>query len=465
MLAGLTGILVAPTSGLTAIGMTPLMTTAFAAVVAARLKNLPVAMGVGLLIGIASSVPMQWIDPNGALARYLIPSIPFIFMLIALLYFAARGQTGDQATGGALDRAIAVEGGGAVALPTTGLTIGRFPLPIVLSVSVIAVVAILPMVFKVYWAGLTASGIVLAILLLSYTLVAGEGGMLWLCQISFAGFGAILVAELSTMRGWDPLVALLIGPLVAVPIGLLIGALTIRLGELYIALVTLTAALLAQSLVISQERWYNYGSGTPVSRPSFALDNAAFTYLALAAFLVLALLVINLRRSTTGLALGAVRWSEAGARTIGLSVLQVKLLVSALATYVATLGGAFIAMNNQTTLPEFFAPFNGLVWLAILMTLGARSVMAALVTGLMYYLMPALFHQFLPSSFGDVPIIMFGLGAVALATHPEGAFAQMAGNITKSRAKKASRDRVEPAVPAPELIAAGDRARPPRRIP
>lgn len=464
MLAGLTGILVAPTSGLSATGMTPLMTTAFAAVVAARLKNLPVAMGVGLLIGLAAAVPQQWIDPNSSFAKYFIPCIPFIFMLGALLYFALRGQTGDQETGGALDRAIGVEGGGSIVVPTAGLRIGRFPAPIVLTVVLVAVVAILPLFFNVYWAGLTASGIVLAIVLLSYTLVTGEGGMLWLCQISFAGFGAILVAELSTLHGWDPLVAALIGPLVAIPIGLLIGALTIRLGELYIALVTLTAALLAQSLVITQARWYNFGSGTPVSRPSFALDNRAFTYLALAVFLVVALLVINLRRSTAGLALGAVRWSENGAKTIGLSVLQTKLLVSALATYVATLGGAFIAMNNQTTLPDFFQPFTGLVWLAILMTLGSRSVTAALLTGLMYYFMPALFQQYLPTSVGEVPIILFGLGAVALATHPEGAFAQVAGDIAKRRAKKADK-RARSGPPSspppsakPEPVAAGDRA-------
>ncbi len=459
-LAGLTGILVAPTSGLSAVGMTPLMATAFAAVVAARLTSLPIAMGTGLLIGVAGSVPQQWIDPNGTVAEYLLPSIPFIFMLLALLYFALRGQTGDQTAGGALDKAITVAGGDPSLVPTTGLTIGRFPMPVVLSVGLIAVVAILPLVFNVYWAGLTASGIVLAIVLLSYTLVTGEGGMLWLCQISFAGIGAIVVAELSTLHGWDPLLAAILGPLVVVPVGVLIGVLTIRLGELYIALVTLSAGLLAQSLVITQARWYNWGSGTMVSRPDFAVDNRAFTYLALAAFVVLALLIINLRRSTAGLALGAVRWSEHGAKTIGLSVVQSKVLVSALATYVAAFGGTFIAMDKQTTLPDFFQPFTGLVWLAVLMTLGSRSVMAALTTGLMYYWFPALFQQFLPTSLGDVPIILFGLGAVALASHPEGAFAQTAGDMLKRRARKSAKRAASVAVPARPTPAAtvGERA-------
>ncbi|WP_457208773.1 ABC transporter permease subunit, partial [Nocardioides sp. P5_C9_2] len=61
MLAGLTGILVAPASGLSVGGMTPLMATAFAAVVAAKLKNLPVAMLIGLCMGLAGSVPQKWL--------------------------------------------------------------------------------------------------------------------------------------------------------------------------------------------------------------------------------------------------------------------------------------------------------------------------------------------------------------------------------------------------------------------
>lgn len=467
-LAGLTGILVAPSSGLSVEGMTPLMATAFAAVVAARLRSLPLAMVFGLLIGVVGAVPQKWIDPNGTFAQYFLPSVPFIFMLLALVYFALRGQTGDQAAGGALDKAISVAGGDASVMPATGLRIGKFPMPLVLSLAVIVVVGLLPLVFNIYWAGLTASAIVLAIVLLSYTLVTGEGGMLWLCQISFAGMGAIVIAELSTNHGWNPLLAAVVGSIVVVPVGILIGLLTIRLGELYVALVTLSAGLLAQLLLITQDRWYNYGGGTTVARPSFATDNKAFTYLAFAVFLILALLVINLRRSSAGLALGAVRWSENGAKTIGLSVVQSKILVSALATYVATLGGAFIAMDKQTTLPDFFQPFTGMVWLAVLMTLGSRSVIAALVTGLLYYWMPALFAQYLPVKLGEVPVILFGLGAIALASHPEGAFAQMAGNLlklgAKRDAKRSGKSSTNPSTPATpdgaglESASIGDRA-------
>jgi branched-chain amino acid transport system permease protein len=439
-LAGLTGVLIAPTSGLSSGGMTPLMATAFAAIVVARLRSLPIAMLAGLGIGVVSAVPQDWINPNGTFAEYFIPSVPMIFMLAALLIFAVIGETGSSQAGGALDKAIRVDGGDSSVAPSRGLTIGRLPMPLVLSVALVAVVAIFAQVSTVYWTGLAAGGICLGIALLSYTLVTGEGGMLWLCQISFAGIGAIVVAELATNHGWNPILAAIVGPIVVVPVGLLVGALTIRLGELYVALVTLSAGLLAQTLLIgASNRWYNYGSGTIVLRPSWATDNKAFLYLALVAFLVVALVVINVRRSTAGLALGAVRWSENGAKTLGISILQSKLFVSALASYVAAFGGVFLAMNWGSTAPLNWDPFNGLVWLAVLMTLGSRSVMAALLTGLLYFLIPGVFSTWLPASLGDVPTVLFGLGAVSLASHPEGAFAQNAAMIMSRRAKRAAK--------------------------
>ena len=101
---------------------------------------------------------------------------------------------------------------------------------------------------------------------------------------------------------------------------MVIGLLTIRLGNLYIALVTLTFGLLMERLVFNLEDFANFGAGVAVARPEFAITDRGFIYLALAVFAIFAILIVNLRRSTTGLALNAVRWSENASRTMGLSV-------------------------------------------------------------------------------------------------------------------------------------------------
>nr|WP_232542123.1 ABC transporter permease [Nocardia bovistercoris] len=429
VLAGLAGILVAPTSGLSAEAMTGVMATAFAAVVAARLRSLPVAILVAVLMGVATGVVQKFIDPQSAFAAKAIPSVPFALMLVFLLYHAFRGQAGDVVAGGGLDRAISTQSSAPVAVAGGDVRTRRIRPGLVAGALVFVVVAVLPSVMDEYWTGLVTAGICCGIALLSYTLVVGEGGMVWLSQITFAGMGAVLAAELTANRGWSPLLAVVVAALVVTPVGILIGVLTIRLGELYVALVTLSFGLLVTTLLFTQDSIYQYGIGVDMRRPEFAADSTSFAYLALGAFAIIGLLIVNVRRSTTGLAVGAVRWSENGARTIGLSVVQTKVVLTALATFVAAIGGGFLAMNFQSTLPDSFNPFLGLVWLAVLVTIGSRSIVAALVAGLLFYLMPGVFASYLPSDLAKVPVILFGLGAISVARNPEGAIAQIGNDL------------------------------------
>ncbi|MFF3567537.1 ABC transporter permease [Nocardia jiangxiensis] len=423
LLAGLAGVLIAPTAGLSVDGMTLLMAAAFTAVVAARLRSLPVAVGVSLVMGITTSVIQKYLNPQDPFSTQIVPSIPFLFMLVFLLYYALRGKAGDPVLGGALDRAIRVDNapeGAAIRLVTGRIRpSAQFAGPLI----TLVVVAVLPWVLDDFWAGLIGAGIALGIALLSYTLVIGEGGMTWLCQITFAGFGAIIAAELATDAGWPPLLAVLVAAVCVVPIGVVLGLLTIRLGNLYVALVTLTFGLLAQNLIFLRDRFYNSGQGVSSPRPDWASQNTVFALLALAVFAVLAVIVLNLRRSTAGLAVTAVRSSESGSRTMGLSIVQMKVLVSAVATFVAALGGGFLALNYQSALPDSFNPFQGLVWLAVLVTLGSRSIIGALVAGVAFAVLPAVFQTYLPTSWAQIPVIAFGLGAIMLARNPDGLIA------------------------------------------
>ena len=115
------------------------------------------------------------------------------------------------------------------------------------------------------------------------------------------------------------MLAVFVAALIAVPIGILIGLLTIRLGNLYVALVTLSFGLLAETLVFTRNVFYQDGLGVAINRPDFLSGDRAYSYFCLAVFIVLSIIVVNLRRSTTGLALAAVRYSEPASRTLGQS--------------------------------------------------------------------------------------------------------------------------------------------------
>jgi branched-chain amino acid transport system permease protein len=447
-LAGLAGVLAAPSSGLTPDGMTTLMAAGFAALVAARLRSIPITVGVAMGMGILTDVIQDFLPVNSSLTNAILTSIPiFVIAVFLIIYLAFSGQVNEAAsTGGALDHAIRPQGGAAdMAKSSASATViaarSGWSLYMLGPVIVIAIVALLPLLLSGYWLTLLGTGLAFAVIFLSFTMVVGEGGMIWLCQASFAAIGAIGTAQLATNHGVNPLAAVLISALIAAPVGLIIGLLTIRLGNLYVALVTLTFGLLADTLIFTRNIFYQEGLGVSVSRPGFLVSDRSFAYFALAVFIVISVLVVNLRRSTTGLALAAVRYSEPGARTLGLNVLSMKLLVAGIAAFIAGLGGGLLALNLESAVPTSYATFTGLIWLAVLVTVGLRSIAAAVLAGIAFTLLPAVFQTYLPASWGNVPTLLFGLGAVLVAINPDGQVAVNARQLQALIARLAERRR------------------------
>lgn len=431
-LAGLAGILSAPIIGLDPTNYTLLMASAFAAVVAARLRNVPVAVGVGLLIGVAGSLVQHYLPPSSSFTAAVIPSIPFVVTAIFLVYQLIRYGRADESegVGGALDRAIIPHGGDRLAARSAaGAASARAPLHWPPAAAGIAVVIVAAFVLSSFWVGLLAEGAAYAIIFLAFTLVVGEGGMIWACEATFAGVGAVAAAQFATSHGWPVLAAVVAGGIVAVPMGVILGMLTIRLGGLYVTLVTLMFGLLMDNLVFTQTIFTQNGIGVTMPAPGFATTSRGLLFLGLGIFCVVSLLIVNVRRSTTGLALSAVRFSEAGSKTIGLSVLQMKVLVAGVAAFVAAVGGAILAMNQLSALPSNFATLGGIIWMAVLVTAGIRSNMAALVAGMMFTVLPGITLDYLPASWGQVPPVLFGLGAILVARNPDGFLAQQADQI------------------------------------
>ena len=429
--AGLAGVLIAPINGLDSGNFTLLIAASFAAVVAAKLRNLPVAVIVGLLMGVATSLIQRYLPSDSQWTTGLINAVPFIVIALFLIYSLIRGgRVGEtEGWGGALDRAITPQGESRLAGSTSNLLetaslnfVGKYAGPLLL----IIIVGVAPLLVSGYWVGLFPLAFALGVICLSWTIVTGEGGMLWLCQITFAGVGALTTAQLANHYGWPVLAGAVVGGLIAGAMGAIVGLLSIRLGDLYVALVTLTFGLLMETLVFTLPSFVNQGIGLTLNRPDFASSNLSFSYLCLIVFAIFALFIVNLRRSTTGLALNAARWSEAGARTSGISVVQMKVIAGAMAALVAGIGGALYAMAQTSFQPSEFATLQGVVWLAVLVTIGVRSTAAALIAGVTLVFPDALFQYYWPSV-TNLPIwlsILFGLGAISAAKYPEGALAE-----------------------------------------
>ena len=78
-------MLSAPIVGLDPNKFTVLIAASFAAVVAARLRNLPVAVGVALLMGIATSLIEGYLPPSSSWTTEFIERFLFV-VAIVLVY-------------------------------------------------------------------------------------------------------------------------------------------------------------------------------------------------------------------------------------------------------------------------------------------------------------------------------------------------------------------------------------------
>jgi branched-chain amino acid transport system permease protein len=424
-LAGLVGVLVAPINGLDPGQMSLLMVAAFAAVIAGRLRSLPIAAGVGLGMGVASALVQYGLPPASVYTADLLYAIPFLTMVGFLAYFILQQGSVAEITGvgGTLDRAIrahdnqSVQAGSGSGAERLGWRPSLFAFACLLG---------LPLLLRGLWIGLLAEGVAYAILFVSFSLVTGEGGMIWLCQATFAGAGGMTAALLALDHGVPILFGVLIGGFVAIPFGLIIGWFTIRMGDLYVALVTLTFGLLVENVVFNRAIFSNNGIGIKVTPPQFAVGDRSLVYLAIGAFVVVALVTANFRRSTTGLGLAAIRSSTVASRSIGISVVQMKLLTVGLAAFVAGIGGGMLAITLGVANTGNYSTLAAEVWLVVLVTQGIRSNGAALFAGLSLTVLLGISQVYLPKFFGNFTAIGFGLGAIAMIKFPEGVLTMQA---------------------------------------
>ncbi len=429
LLAGLAGVLAGPILNVDSVSNYTLLTAStFAAVVAARLRSLPIAVIVALAMGVAGAL-VQWaLPPQSQWTTNVISSIPFAIVVISLLWYTARGSMGEaRGAGGALDEAIRVDQSASAVsrepaldrLRSKKLTPGRV-LALLPDNTFLVIAAILPLVLTGYRIGLVAEAAAYGIIFLSYTLLTGQGGMISLCQITWAGVGAITAGQMATVYGWPVLAGVLLGAALAGLGGLIVGALTVRMGNLYVALATLTFGLLMSTLVFQQNRFFQVGAGVTVPRPDFAQSDMTLAYVTLAVFVIIGLGIAATRYSTPGLALSALRSTETGARAAGVNVFRMKILVSAVAAAIAGLGGGMLAIYSGAAIPASFDALIGLVWFAVLVTNGVRTNNAALAAALVFVYLPDILSTYLPVRFGPVATALFGLGAVLLARNPEG---------------------------------------------
>ncbi len=249
-----------------------------------------------------------------------------------------------------------------------------------------------------------------------WNLLAGFAGLMSIGQQMFVGIGIYALLTIAEDRGVDPYLTVVLAGLVAAALSVPVALFAFRLSGGYFAIGTWVIAEVFRLLVIESDTLVggDVRSLTRASLGGYSRDaREDITYwLALALAVGATAIVVLALRSRLGLALRAVRDSEAGARGLGVDVTQTKLVVWVVAAFWTGATGAVVLLNSPSVRAD--SAFSVLRWTALVIFIavigGVGSTTGPIIGVLVYW---AIDEQFADAE--TWRFIILGLVAAAMA--------------------------------------------------
>lgn len=199
-----------------------------------------------------------------------------------------------------------------------------------------------PLFFREYWLYVATIALYYAILASSWSMLAGQVGLISFAHAAFAGIGAYTSALLVTHLGLPIPITMLAGALTAALFGLGIGALTLRMRGPYLALTTLAFSEIFRIFITAEYQLTQGSIGLKVPL-MFGGSKLLSYYTGLGLFLVTVVILTGVLRSRVGLFLVAMREDEDGAETRGVNTVSYRLIAFVLTSAFAGLAGGYYA--------------------------------------------------------------------------------------------------------------------------
>lgn len=341
-LAAAAGMLLAPQLRLDAVTFTLVLFETLGVVVAARLVNPAVAIAVALATGIgqAELIGIQLTGRPGEVLSAVRSNLFVAVLLVAVWIAPAFQESRERVLTAPRKAALAERVGGWWPVVALGAAAALLRSPDV---------------------GIAQQIPALAVVLLSFKAL-NTVGLISLGQTAFVGAGALVAA-------WTPGLGLIAAPAAGAALGLLFALPVARKRPLHLALTTLALATAASRFVFEQPLF------TPplAHRPAFLSGDRAFLLAEAVSLGLVALVLTPLDHGRIGRRLAAIRDSEPAARTLGVDVERIRVLVFALAGAVAAFGGALWVGAAGAFDSSAFDPLRGLIWLAAATAVGVAS--------------------------------------------------------------------------------------------
>jgi branched-chain amino acid transport system permease protein len=204
--------------------------------------------------------------------------------------------------------------------------------------------------------------LLLGMIALSLSFLAGYGGMVSLAQMTVAGIAGYAVAVLGTSSsaeislGWPWWVTLPFSILIAVICATLIGWLSVRTEGIYTIMITLAVGVAFYYLVLQNYTIFNGFQGLRELKPPTVFgigwrEPVPFYFLSLVCALAGYILIRYVVRAPFGIALQGIRDNPRRMAALGFHVVAHRVAAYALAGLIAAVGGILLAWYNALMTP------------------------------------------------------------------------------------------------------------------
>ena len=286
----------------------------------------------------------------------------------------------------------------------TRLISGDRPRSIVLTIILLAILiglALAPFLFPGIRSLETAARICIFIVLVaSYDLMLGYGGIVSFAHTMFFGMGAygVALASVHMGRGFDALiVGTLAGAIAAAALALLIGLFSLRVRAIFFAMITLAVAS-AVAVLVSQlssltggEDGLNYQIPRALT-PAFKFAEGRLFdvslngkllnyYLVFFSALILFLLLLRIVNSPFGRVLQAIRENDFRAEAIGYRVVYYRTAATCISAAVAAIAGSLFAIWLRYVGPDTTLSFEIMIDILLMVVIGGMGTMYGAVIG------------------------------------------------------------------------------------
>jgi branched-chain amino acid transport system permease protein len=231
-----------------------------------------------------------------------------------------------------------------------------------------------------------------ALVAIGLSLLMGFAGQVSLGQGAFYALGAYTAGMLATPEetfptglGWgiDPLLALIVAPVVTAVVATLVGVPLLRLRGHYLAFATLALHLIALAVITAEVEWTGGQVGLigvpPLEVGAHELRGAEFAALVWATVAVAFVVATNLVASRAGRGLRAIAASELTAAALGVDVAGYKLRLFVLSAALAGLAGGLYTFFLLFLSPDAFPLLLSIQFVVMVVVGGLGSVPGAVV--------------------------------------------------------------------------------------